>query len=97
MEFGAVIVGDEVLSARRADKHLTKLIEMLGARGLRPAWARYAGDDEAHLFSLPRIEGPGDRRSIKLGVKGCSVGVACAMDRIRGEVSLRGYEWQDKV
>ena len=43
-EFGLVIVGDEILSGKRADKHLPKVIELLGARGLQLAWAEYVGD-----------------------------------------------------
>ena len=31
MNFGALIIGDEILSGRRSDKHLAKLIELLGA------------------------------------------------------------------
>lgn len=54
MEFGALIIGDEILSGRRVDKHLAKLIESLGARGLRLAWARYVGDDEARLVAALR-------------------------------------------
>ncbi|HJV28303.1 MAG TPA: molybdopterin-binding protein [Aromatoleum sp.] len=54
MAFGTVIVGDEILSGRRSDKHLAKLIEMLGARGLRLAWARYVGDDQARLVEVLR-------------------------------------------
>ncbi len=49
MAFGAIIIGDEILSGRRSDKHLAKLIELLGARGLKLAWARYVGDDGARL------------------------------------------------
>jgi len=49
MGFGVIIVGDEILSGRRTDKHLVKLIEVLGARGLRLGWARYVGDDAASL------------------------------------------------
>ena len=43
--FGALIIGDELLSGRRADKHLPKLIEMLGGRGLTLAYANMVGDD----------------------------------------------------
>jgi molybdopterin-biosynthesis enzyme MoeA-like protein len=43
-EFGLVIVGDEILSGKRADKHMPKLIELLAARGLQLAWAEYVGD-----------------------------------------------------
>ena len=45
MAFGALIIGDEILSGRRQDRHLAILIELLAARGLRLAWARYAGDE----------------------------------------------------
>lgn len=34
MAFGMIIIGDEILSGRREDKHLRKLIEVLGERGL---------------------------------------------------------------
>jgi len=43
--FGALIIGDELLSGRRADKHLPQLIDMLGARGLSLAYANMVGDD----------------------------------------------------
>src|SRR6476646_4625150 len=49
MQFGLLIVGDEILSGKRADKHLPKLIELLSARGLALAWARYVGDDPARI------------------------------------------------
>ncbi len=42
-EFGLIIVGDEILSGKRADKHLPKVIELLSARGLQLAWADYVG------------------------------------------------------
>ena len=45
MNFGLIIVGDEILSGKRADKHLPKVIELLAARGLSLAWARYVGDE----------------------------------------------------
>ena len=32
--FGLIIIGDEILSGKRADKHLPKVIELLQARGL---------------------------------------------------------------
>jgi len=42
---GLLIVGDEILSGKRQDKHLTKVIELLRERGLGLAWVRMAGDD----------------------------------------------------
>ncbi len=45
MKFGAIIIGDEILSGKRQDKHMAKLIEALSSRGLELAWAHYLGDD----------------------------------------------------
>jgi len=45
VRFGLVIVGDEILSGKRSDAHLPKVIALLAARGLALAWARYVGDD----------------------------------------------------
>lgn len=45
MKFGAIIIGDEILSGKRQDKHMAKLIGALSARGLELAWAQYLGDD----------------------------------------------------
>lgn len=42
--FGIYIIGDEILSGKRQDKHLTKAIELLSARGLQLSWASYLGD-----------------------------------------------------
>src|SRR6476661_2545408 len=47
--FGLVIVGDEILSGKRADKHLPKLIELLSARGLQLSWADYVGDSPERI------------------------------------------------
>ena len=49
MNIGLLIVGDEILSGKRADKHLPKVIELLAARGLALAWARYVGDDPERI------------------------------------------------
>jgi molybdopterin-biosynthesis enzyme MoeA-like protein len=45
MNFGLIVIGDEILSGKRQDKHLAKVIELLAVRGLALSWARYAGDD----------------------------------------------------
>jgi molybdopterin-biosynthesis enzyme MoeA-like protein len=39
-----VIVGDEILSGKRQDKHLSKTIELLSARGMSLNAAQYVGD-----------------------------------------------------
>jgi molybdopterin-biosynthesis enzyme MoeA-like protein len=49
MNIGLIIVGDEILSGKRRDQHLPKVIELLAARGLMLSWARYVGDDRARI------------------------------------------------
>lgn len=49
--FGLIIVGDEILSGKRTDKHLSKTIELLSARGLSLSYADYVGDDPARITS----------------------------------------------
>ena len=47
--FGAIVIGDEILSGKRQDKHFARIAEMLGARGLRLSWVEYLGDDRQRL------------------------------------------------
>jgi molybdopterin-biosynthesis enzyme MoeA-like protein len=54
MNFGLVIVGDEILSGKRQDKHMPKVIELLAARGLVLSWARYVGDERTRITALLR-------------------------------------------
>lgn len=60
-DIGLIIVGDEILSGKRADKHLPKLIELLSARGLQLGWAEYVGDRPARITEcLRRVFASGD-------------------------------------
>jgi molybdopterin-biosynthesis enzyme MoeA-like protein len=54
MAFGLIIVGDEILSGKRADQHLPKVISLLAARGLSLSWARYVGDDRSRITEALR-------------------------------------------
>lgn len=49
MSFGAVIIGDEIIRGKRADKHFAKVVEVLKARGLELNWCIYLGDDRERL------------------------------------------------
>jgi len=61
MKFGLIIIGDEILSGKRSDKHLGKAIELLGARGLQVAYADYVGDDPVRITAtLQRAFASGD-------------------------------------
>jgi molybdopterin-biosynthesis enzyme MoeA-like protein len=54
MNFGLIVVGDEILSGKRQDNHLSKVIELLAVRGLALAWARFVGDDRAAIAAVLR-------------------------------------------
>lgn len=60
-DFGLIIVGDEILSGKRADKHLAKVIELLSARGLALSYAEYVGDSPERITqALARAFQSGD-------------------------------------
>ncbi len=46
---GLIIIGDEILSGRRQDKHLSKAIELLSERGMAVSWVRYVGDEPERI------------------------------------------------
>ena len=49
MAFGLLIIGDEILSGKRADQHAPKVIQLLAERGLSLAWVRLVGDDPQRI------------------------------------------------
>ncbi len=52
MTFGTLVIGDEILSGKRQDKHFVKVIEILKARGLELAWSEYLGDDPERITAV---------------------------------------------
>jgi len=58
-QFGVVIVGDEILCGKRADRHLPHVIEALQARGMQVAWSRVVGDHQqrlAHELKMTQLD-----------------------------------------
>ncbi len=47
--FGLYVIGDEILSGRRSDRHLAHVIESLRARDLALSWAQFLPDDRSTL------------------------------------------------
>jgi len=45
MQFGAIIIGDEIMSGKRQDKHMAQVIATLAERGLELAWCQYLADE----------------------------------------------------
>jgi molybdopterin-biosynthesis enzyme MoeA-like protein len=61
MRFGLIVIGDEILSGKRQDAHLPKVVELLSARGLALAWAEYVGDDRPRIVqTIKRAIDSGD-------------------------------------
>jgi molybdopterin-biosynthesis enzyme MoeA-like protein len=54
MAIGLIIVGDEILSGKRVDKHFPQVVSILAERGLTLGWAHYLGDDREEMTGLLR-------------------------------------------
>ncbi len=48
-KFGALIIGDEILSGKRVDQHFAKIAGLLSAHGLRLSWVEYLGDERPRI------------------------------------------------
>lgn len=53
-KIGLIVVGDEILSGLRQDKHIPAVIERLTARGLYLSWVQMVGDDREFLTETLR-------------------------------------------
>ena len=49
MQFGLMIIGDEIVHGSRADKHFSFFKTLLQSKGLQLAWVQYLPDDRALL------------------------------------------------
>jgi len=47
--FGLIIIGDEIMSGKRQDKHMPKVIELMNERGLSLSWVEYVGDSPERI------------------------------------------------
>ncbi|MBV2235866.1 MAG: competence/damage-inducible protein A [Sterolibacterium sp.] len=50
--FGALIIGDEIVRGKRPDRHFQHLVETLAARGLHLSWSLYVADDRPRLIHI---------------------------------------------
>lgn len=48
---GLILIGDELLSGTRQDKHMSHVIEMLRARGMKLSWVRIIGDTREEIVA----------------------------------------------
>lgn len=54
LRFGLIIIGDEILSSKRQDRHLANLNALLKPRGLALSWVRILGDEAGLLVDTLR-------------------------------------------
>lgn len=47
---GLILIGDELLSGARQDKHMASVLEMLRKRGMSLAWVRMIGDTKEEII-----------------------------------------------
>lgn len=61
MAIGLIIVGDEILSGKREDKHMSRVIALLKERGMQLDWVEYIGDNRERITAtLKRSFASGD-------------------------------------
>ena len=53
-DIGLIIIGDEIMSGKRADKHRPAVIDRLQARGMHLAYADYVGDSPRRITATLR-------------------------------------------
>lgn len=51
MSIGLILIGDELLSGSRQDKHMAKAIELLKTHGMSLNWVRIIGDTHAEIVA----------------------------------------------
>jgi molybdopterin-biosynthesis enzyme MoeA-like protein len=90
MRIGLYVIGDEILSGRRSDRHLPQVIGLLRERGLALSWAQFLPDERAPLedalrrsfatqdlvFSCGGIGATPDDHTRQAAAAACSVGLA---------------------
>ncbi|MDH5545757.1 MAG: competence/damage-inducible protein A [Gammaproteobacteria bacterium] len=54
MDFGLIVIGDEILSGYRQDKHLSQTIELLNRYGHHLKWCYLVGDEPEQIISTLR-------------------------------------------
>jgi molybdopterin-biosynthesis enzyme MoeA-like protein len=79
------VVGDEILSGRRPDRHLPKTIELLAARGMELAGAEFLLDDEVRIAeSIARVRTRGEALL-------CCGGIGATPDDLTRQAAARAF------
>lgn len=85
MKVGLLVIGDEILSGKRQDRHLPRVIELLRDRGIALDWARFVGDE---LDDIAEAIGPGRARGDL--VLSCG-GIGATPDDVTRQAAARAF------
>lgn len=90
MRIGLIIIGDEILSGRRTDKHLSNLVSLLNQRGLQLDWTRIVGDDPELLSDtlLDTLRGSRDNNDLVFSTGG----IGATPDDLTREIAARALD-----
>lgn len=86
MKVGLFVIGDEILSGKRQDRHLSKVIELLRARGMALDWARFLGDDLDAIADAVRLSRDTDTLVLSCG------GIGATPDDVTRQAAARGFD-----
>lgn len=86
MKVGLFVIGDEILSGKRRDRHLSKVIEILGVRGMSLDWARFIGDDLADIAEGIRLSRACDALVLSCG------GIGATPDDLTRQAAARAFD-----
>lgn len=85
-EIQLFVIGDEILSGKREDKHVPRVIAMLAERGMTLAGVRFLSDDETRIAeALRAARGEGD-------VVLCCGGIGATPDDLTRQAAALAFE-----
>ena len=90
---GLIIVGDEILSGRRQDKHFSKVVELLSARGMQLGWAEILPDDRDTLVATYKRSFATGDVVFSCGGIGGTLGGLVGGNRGRALAAIGGNNW----
>lgn len=86
MKVGLFVIGDEILSGKRQDRHLSKVIELLRVRGMSLDWARFIGDELEAIAEAIRVSRDTDTLVLSCG------GIGATPDDVTRQAAARGFD-----
>ncbi len=84
-KIGLIVVGNEILSGKREDKHVPAFIRILSARGLALNWVRVVGDDLGDIAQTITETRSGDT------IVFCCGGIGATPDDVTRQAAAKAF------